>query len=204
MSTGVPVTDRGFDSSISRGNLRTNSFYNSADHLHTGGNLRGIPMPMRRSLTVLNSTRDLTMGRGQIIDNVGQQSPRASPSGIENDCMDKGQVIDNTGQRSPCVSLYDIDDECLIGGQIIDNFGQRAPHTTPFGIDNDCMDWIKVRLLIMLFNDLPVLLNMILMTGIWLGVRLLIMLVNDLPVLKVTLGFQRLELRVILKIFLSP
>ena len=140
MSTGVPVTDRGFDSSISRGNLRTNSFYNRADHLHTGGNLRGIPMPMRRSLTVLNSTRYLTMGRGQIIDNVGQQSPPASPSGIENDCMDKGQVIDNTGQRSPCVSLYDIDDECLIGGQIIDNFGQRSHHTTPFSIDNDCMD----------------------------------------------------------------
>ena len=37
MSTVVPLTDRGFDSSISRGNLRSSSFYNSADHLHTGG-----------------------------------------------------------------------------------------------------------------------------------------------------------------------
>ena len=97
-------------------------------------------MPMQRSLTILNSTRDLTMGRGQVIDNVVQRYPRASPSGIDDDCMDKGQVIDNTGQQSPCVIPYDIDDECLIGGQIIDNFGQRSHHTTPFSIDNDCMD----------------------------------------------------------------
>ena len=39
MSAGAPVTDRGFDSSISRGNLITNLIYNSADHLHMGGNL---------------------------------------------------------------------------------------------------------------------------------------------------------------------
>ena len=37
MSAGDPVTDGGFDFSIGRGNLRTNSIYNSADHLHTGG-----------------------------------------------------------------------------------------------------------------------------------------------------------------------
>ena len=97
-------------------------------------------MPMQRSLTVLNSTRDLTMGRGQIIDNVGQQSPRATPFGIDNDCMDRGQVIDNTGQRSPRVTPYDIVDECLIRGQIIDNVGQRSPCATPVDIDNDCMD----------------------------------------------------------------
>ena len=71
-------------------------------------------MPMRRSLTVLNSTRDLTMGRGQ--------------------------VIDNAGQRSPCNTPYNADDECLIGGQIIDNFGQRSPHSSPFGNENDCID----------------------------------------------------------------
>ena len=129
MSTVVSVTDRGFDSSISRGNLRSNSFYNSADHLHTGGNLRGIPMPMRRSLTVLNSPRDLTMGRGQVIDNIGQRSPRASPSGIDNDCMDKGQVIDNTGQRSPRGTPYDIDDGYMARDQVIDNAGQRSSHT---------------------------------------------------------------------------
>ena len=84
---------------------------------------------MRRSLTVLNSTRDLTMGRGQIIDNVGQRSPRATSFGIDNDCMDRGQVIDNTGQQSPCVTPYDIDDGYMARGQVIDNVGQQSPRT---------------------------------------------------------------------------
>ena len=48
MSTVVPLTDGGFDPSIKRGNLRTSSFYNSADHLHKGGNLQRVPMPMRK------------------------------------------------------------------------------------------------------------------------------------------------------------
>ena len=70
-----PSTDGGFYSSIRRGNLRlmSSSLYNSVDHLYEGGNLQRVPMPMRRSLTVLNSIRDMTMNpRGEIIDNVGQ------------------------------------------------------------------------------------------------------------------------------------
>ena len=125
MSAGAPVTDRGFDSSISRGNLRSNSLYNSADHLHMGGNLQGVPMPMRRSLNVLNSTRDLTMGRGQIGDNVVQRSPHANPFRIETDCLNEGQIVDNVVQQSPCISLHDIDDECLIEDRIADNCGLR-------------------------------------------------------------------------------
>ena len=71
VSTVVPLTDGGFDPSIERGNLRTSSSYNIADPLHKGGNLQRVPMPMRRSLTVLNSIRDLTMVRGQVVENVG-------------------------------------------------------------------------------------------------------------------------------------
>ena len=48
VSTVVPLTDGGFDSSIKRGNLRTSSFYNNADHLHKGGNLQRVPMPMQK------------------------------------------------------------------------------------------------------------------------------------------------------------
>ena len=53
---------------------------------------------MRRSLTVLNSTRELTMGRGQVIDNVGQPSPRSIPFGNDDVYVSRGEVIDNDGQ----------------------------------------------------------------------------------------------------------
>ena len=62
---------------------------------------------------------------------------------------------------------------------------------------------IGVRLLAMLVNDLPVVIHMILIMMLVLGVRLVTMLVSDLPVLKITSGFQRLELQVILLIFPS-
>ena len=101
MSTVVPLTDGGLDPSIERGNLRTSSSYNSADPLHKGGNLQRVPMPMRRSLTVLNSIRDLTMVRGQVVDNVGQRSPRSIPGGNDDEYMVRGQVVNNVGQRSP-------------------------------------------------------------------------------------------------------
>ena len=55
-------------------------------------------MPMRRSLTILNSIRDLTMVRGQVVDNVGQRSPWSIPGGNDDACVSRGEVIDNVGQ----------------------------------------------------------------------------------------------------------
>ena len=52
-------------------------------------------MPMRRSLTVLNSIRDLTMVRGQVVDNVGQRSPWSIPGGNDDACVSRGEGIDN-------------------------------------------------------------------------------------------------------------
>ena len=79
VSAVVPLTDGGFNPSIRRGNLRPmgSPLCNSADHLYERGNLQGVPTPMRRSLTVLNSIRDITMARGEVIEKVGQRSPRS-------------------------------------------------------------------------------------------------------------------------------
>ena len=75
------------------------TLYNSVDQLYEGGNLQRIPMQMRRSLTVLNSIRDMTMNpRGEIIDNVGQRSPRSGVYGIDNVNASRGEVIDIDGQ----------------------------------------------------------------------------------------------------------
>ena len=57
------------------------------DHLNEGGNLLRIPMPIRRSLTVLNATRDTTMVRGQVVDNFGQRSPRSGLMSMDDECL---------------------------------------------------------------------------------------------------------------------
>ena len=79
---------------------------------------------MRRSLNVLNSTRDLTMGRGQIGDNVVQPSPHANPFRIETDCLNGGQIGDNVVQRSPHANPFRIETDRLNEGQIVDNVVQ--------------------------------------------------------------------------------
>ena len=89
-------------------------------------------MPMRRSLNVLNSTRDLTMGRGQIGDNVVQRSPHVNPFRTETDHLNEGRIVDNVVQRSPCVSLNDIDDEFLIEDRIDDDCALRYSYVSEY------------------------------------------------------------------------
>ena len=133
----VPLTDGGFDSSIRRGNLRPmgSSLHNSVDHLYEGGDLRRVPMPVRRSLTVLNSIRDITMSAwGEIIDNDGQRSPRYSPTRIDDLNVSRGEIIDNVGQQSPRSILFGNDDVYVSRGEVIDNVGQQSPQ--PIQFDN--------------------------------------------------------------------
>ena len=109
----IPATDGGFDSSIRRGNVRSmgSTFYNSVDQLYIGGNLQRIPMPMRRSLTILDSIRDMTMNpQGEIIDNVGQRSPRSTPCDDNDVYASRGGIIDNVVQQSPRSTPFGIDD----------------------------------------------------------------------------------------------
>ena len=113
LSAVGPSTDGGFDSSIRRGNLRPmgSSLYNSVDHLYEGGNLQRVIMPMRRSLTVLNSIRDITMNAGgEIIDNARQQSPRSISRGNDDVHASWGGIIDNVVQQSPRSTPFGIDD----------------------------------------------------------------------------------------------
>ena len=114
----TPITVDSINAGIGRGNMRSEgaSLYNSMDHLNEGGNLLRIPMPIRRSLTVLNSTRVTTMVRGQVVDNFGQQSPRSNPFCDDDGCVVRGQVVDN-----------------------IDNFGQQSPRSNPFSTDEVCV-----------------------------------------------------------------
>ena len=73
-----------------------------------GGNLQEVPILMRRSLNVLNSTRDLTLSKGQIGDNVVLRSPHVSPYRTETDRSIEGRIVDNAVQRSPRVNLNNI------------------------------------------------------------------------------------------------
>ena len=58
-------------------------------------------------MTVLNHLRDGTLSvRGQVIDNVGQGSPRNMPNRIKDMNVSRGEIIDNVGQRSPRSGLY--------------------------------------------------------------------------------------------------
>ena len=67
------------------------------------------------------------MVRGQVVDNVGQQSPSATPFGIDNEYMVRGQVVDNVGQQSPRSLQSRVDDIRVLRGKVIDNAGQRSP-----------------------------------------------------------------------------
>ena len=82
---------------------------------------------MRRSLTVLNSIRDITMARGEVINKVGQRSPRSIPGGNDDAYVSRGEVIDNVGQQSPRSLQSRVDDIRVLRGKVIDNAGQRSP-----------------------------------------------------------------------------
>ena len=80
---------------------------------------------MRRSLTVLNSIKDITMSaRGEIIDNDGQRSSWYSPTRIDDMNVSWGEIIDNVGQRSPRSIPFGNDDVYVSRGEVIDNDGQ--------------------------------------------------------------------------------
>ena len=79
------------------------------------------------------------LGRGQVIDKIGQRSPQLVPGGNYEIIRDeivlpiRGQIDDNAGQLSPQSFSIGIDDDCLGRGQVIDKFGQRSPRLVPGG-----------------------------------------------------------------------
>ena len=102
-----------------------------------GGNLQLIPMLRGGSLTVLNHPQDGTPSlRGQVIDNVGQGSPRNMPNRIEDLNVSRGEIIDNVGRQSPQSGVYGIYNVNASRGEVIDIDGQQSPRSGLYGIDN--------------------------------------------------------------------
>ena len=69
----------------------------------------------------------MNASRGEIIDNVGQRSPRSGVYGIENVNESQGEVIDINGLQSPRSGVFGIDNMSGSRGVIIDNDGLRSP-----------------------------------------------------------------------------
>ena len=131
--------------------------YNSVDHLYEGGNLQRVPMPMRRSLTVLNSIRDITMNvGGEIFDNAGQLSPRSILRGNDDEHASRDGISDNVfndlpglphlvlmmciwlGARSliwPRSTPCDYDDVYASPVEVIDNISQQSPRSLQSKVD---------------------------------------------------------------------
>ena len=63
------------------------------------------------------------MVRGQVVDNVGQRSPRSLQSRVDDIRVLRGKVIDNAGQRSPHAETNSRITEIGVGSNSI-NFSQ--------------------------------------------------------------------------------
>ena len=115
------------------------------------------------------------MARREVIDSVGQQSPRSIPCDYDDVYASRVEIIDKVGQQSPQSTLLGVNNMNMVHSEVIDNFGQRSPWSLQSKVD-------EIRVF---------------------GASLLIMLVNDPPVLKLILGSLRLEWGVILLTFLN-
>ena len=66
------------------------------------------------------------MSRGEVIDNIGQQSPRSGVLGIDNMNSSRSKIVDNAGQQSNQGDHYNIN---VYRSEVIDNVGQRSPRS---------------------------------------------------------------------------